>query len=441
MNKNFNFILKKKSIFYFQAFFIIIFFSYFFAPHFFNYSTQSIKENFKINNDINFKNISKISYKAFPTPRLKVSGSNFYLKENILEIKGGELEIILNPSRILNYKKIHFSKIIVKGGSTTVNTKNIIKLLNYFKKNKLKIILKKNNLILAKDGKPLLEINDNTIGITHSKNQQRLRINGIFLNHKISFLLNNQLGNGTNIKIKIPELDIISNIFLAKQDNLSFFNGFVNFEILNNFFQFSFKKKKNLKIKKGFIRNNSINSSFDGEITMKPNFLLNLNFEPTNLNMKILLPIIQQKYFSDDEPKLNLIKKINGSFTFKKMFQGKVVIENGEILFKNFQTRVNNPLFFDARITEFGKKGKIKFNLLTNIEYNRNSTKELKISGFITPFSSSVTFKQISLDKEIFTSKKIKKYEKKFNKEVINNSLSDIFNETKTNNFLKTFVN
>ena len=84
MIKNLNILLKKKSIhkyfFYLFVFFIIILFSYFFIPKFLNYSPQLVEESLRTNNDINIKNISKITYKAFPTPRLKVSGSNFYVK-------------------------------------------------------------------------------------------------------------------------------------------------------------------------------------------------------------------------------------------------------------------------------------------------------------------------------------------------------------------------
>jgi len=157
--------------------------------------------------------------------------------------------------------------------------------------------------------------------------------------------------------------------------------------------------------------------------------------------MEKLFPIIQKKYFSNDTSGLALIKKINGSFNFKSEFDGDVVFDNGTILFKNFRVGKDNFLNFDAKINEFGKKGKIQFSLLKNIEYKRNSTKELKISGFMIPSSSKVTFEKILLDKEIFTAEKIKNYEQKFKREVVNNSLSNIFNEKKIKNFFKIFVN
>ena len=445
MIKKFNLISKKisiyKIIFYSFSFLFIIFFSYFLTPNFFNYSSLLVEESFKINNNINIKNISKISYETFPTPRLKVYGSNLNIKKNILEIDGSEIEIILNLDSILNYKKIYYKKIIIKGGSTKININNITQLLNYFKKNKLKIFLKKNNFIFKEDNEFLFEINNSTAEISSSNNKQQLNINGIFLNHKINFLLNNKLGNGSNIAIKIPKLDILSNISLGNKNDLGFSGGFVNFEVLNNFFQFNFIREKNIKIKKGYVRNNLINSSFDGEVEFKPNFFLNLTFEPAILKMEKLFPVIKKRYFFDDIDKLKLIKKINGSFIFKKLFQGSVIFENGEILFTNFKIGINNSLQFDARISEFGKKGKIHFNISKAISYKKGSSKELKISGFMIPSSSKIIFEKMIFDKKDYTEEQINNYEVKFMDEVVQKSLSHIFNISKMNNFFNNFKN
>jgi len=443
MIKKFNFFYKKKSIyqivFYLLVSLVAIFFSYFFIPNFFNYSPQLIEESFKTNNNINIKNISKITYKVFPTPRLQVFGSDINLKENILEIDGSEIEIILNLSNVLNYKKLYYNKIIIKGGSTKINIYSINQLLNYFKKSKLKILLKKNNLILVKNNKPLFEINDSKTEISLINNHHRLNMNGVFLNHKIIFLIDGKLGEGSNITVKIPKLDILSSIFLKNRNSLGFFDGVVNFEVLNNFFQFNFTKEKNIKINKGYVRNSLINSLFNGEIELKPNFFLNLTFKPKIFNIEDLFPAIQKEFFSDDVQKLKLIKKINGSFIFKKIFQGNIISANGEILFKNFKIGENNSIYFDARISKFGKKGKIHFNILKTIQYRKSPSKELKISGFMTPSTSKVFFEKILFDKKNYGVEKIKFVEEKFKNEVVQKSLKNIFNKAKMNNFFKNF--
>jgi hypothetical protein len=445
MIKNFNFIFKKKKIykilFYLTVFFIFTFFSYFFTPHFFNYNSQLIEESFKTNNDINIKNISKISYKILPTPRLKVSGSVLNVKKNTLQIDGSEIEIILNLNSIFNYKKLYYNKIIINGGSIKIDTNNISQLLDYFKKSKLKIFLKKNNLILVKNDKFLFKINDSKTIIDFTNNQKQLSLKGIFLNHKITFLLDNKLGKGNNIIIKIPKLDILSNIFLGNKDKNGFLNGYANIEVLNNFFQFNFTKEKNIKINKGFVRNNLINSSLEGELELKPSFFFNLNLQPTKLNVEKLFTMIQKKYFSDETEKLELIKKINGTLTFKKMLQGSVIFENGKILFKNIRKKENNTILFDARISEFGKKGKIYFNVLKTIQHKKQTPKEIRISGFIVPSTSQVSFEKLSFDKKEYKKEKIKNAEKRFKNEVIKKSLSNIFNYSKINSFFNNFNN
>ena len=213
----------------------------------------------------------------------------------------------------------------------------------------------------------------------------------------------------------------------------------INFEVLNNFFQFNLIKEKNVIINKGFIRSTLINSSLEGELSFRPYFSFNLNIIPFNLNIERLAHIIQKRYFIEDPQELKIIKKIDGSLNFKNIFKGNIIFKNREILFKNFKIGKDNPIFFDAKIFEFGKRGKINFNLMTNIQNKKDSKKVLKISGFLIPSSSKVTFKQIIVDKEIFVAEKIKNYEEKFNSEVIGSLFSNIFNEKKINNFFKTF--
>ena len=63
------------------------------------------------------------------------------------------------------------------------------------------------------------------------------------------------------------------------------------------------------------------------------------------------------------------------------------------------------------------------------------------ISGFIIPYTSNVTFETILLDEKILKAEETKQYEKKFKNEVVDNSLSNILNKSKINNFFKNFIN
>ena len=136
-----------------------------------------------------------------------------------------------------------------------------------------------------------------------------------------------------------------------------------------------------------------------------------------------------------------MIKKINGIFTFDKMFQGSVTFENGKILFKNFKTKTNNSILFDARISEFGEKGKIYFNIIRITQNKKSSSKEIKISGFMVPSISRVFFEKLSINDEDYKEEEIKIFESKFKNEITKESLSNIFNEKKINNFFNNFSN
>ena len=232
--------------------------------------------------------------------------------------------------------------------------------------------------------------------------------------------------------LKIPELDISTNILLENIDSFKTFKGIINFEVLNNFFQFNLIKKKNIIIDKGFVRSNLTNFSFEGDVSFKPFFSFNLDIQPSSLNLKKLFLNINQKYFSENFNAIEMIKKMDGSLNFKNRPKGRVVFKNREISFQNFELDKEKKIFFDAQISEFGKKGKIQFKLT-------NDTKKINILGFLIPSSSKVIFKKIIFKKEIFVGKKIKKYEKKFEDEVVRNSIVNIFDQVKINNFFKAF--
>jgi len=187
------------------------------------------------------------------------------------------------------------------------------------------------------------------------------------------------------------------------------------------------------------LRSSLINSLIKGNLSFQPYFSFYLNIEPSTLNIEKLITILQKKYFLEDLPKTELIKKIDGSLNFRNMFRGSIIFKNTEIFFQNFKVGKDSPIFFDANISQFGPKGKVQFNLNTSIQYRKKIAKDLKISGYVTPSISKVTFSKIIFDEENFTEKKIKNYEEKFKNEVVRGSLSNIFNEKKIMSFFKNF--
>ena len=443
MNKDSLSISKKKKnykiIFFLLLFIVTVFSVYFSVPKFFNYTPELIKESLKKNSELNIKNISNINYRFFPTPRLRVHGSSLKFEENILKIEGAKIDMILNPLNLATYKMINYDKLLISDGTINIKINKVNQLLNFINKNKKKINFKNSTIVFLQKNKNLFEIDKGIIKIYSKNNKQQLKITGLLLNHKITFLFKNKAENKSNIILNIPEFNISTNIMIEKKDNPGVFEGLVNLAVQNSFFQFNYIKEKNIIINKGFIRNDLINSSFKGEVFFKPNFFFHLDLDSSRFNINKLFFVLKKIYFSEDSGGLEVIKKINGLLNFKSIFEGNVIFENRKILFQNFKTKEVNPFFFDAKISEFGKKGKIRFNLHKNIQYKDNSNKELKISGFIVPFSSKVIFEKISLNNKTLIAKKIKNYEEKFNNEVISNSLGNIFISSKINNFINIF--
>lgn len=436
MNKKLKFIFKDKKkykiILYLLLFIVIIFSTYFFIPKFFNYTPKGIQESLKKNSNINIKRISNIDYKFLPSPRLRLSGVDLKFGEDILSIENSEVDIVLNPFRIMSYRILDYNKFFIRGGSTNLEVNKINKLFYYIKKNRNKINFKNNTIIFFRQNKKLFKINDSLVKFSSKKNGQQLVIKGLFLNHKASFVLKDKNDKIINIVLKVPELDVSTNILIENIDNFKTFKGIVNFEILNNLFQFNLIKEKNISINKGFVRSNLINFSFEGDISFKPFFSFNFGVQPSSLDKKKLFLILKQKFFSENFRTIEIIKKIDGSLNFKNAPKSKVVFRNREISFQNFELDKEKNILFTAQISEFGEKGKIQFNLI-------NKTKKIDMYGFIIPSSLKVNFKKIIFKSEIFTEDKIKKYEKKFKKEVIINSVGNIFDEIKLNNFFKNF--
>ena len=441
--KKLNFTLNdKKKLNFILCFFSFLFFlliAYLSIPKLLNFSEDSLKENLKNNNNININNISKIGYKIFPTPRLRIFDSNFTIGENTLEVNSSEIDVILNLDQIFNFKQINYKKLIINKGFSKINVDNINKLLTSISKNKKKLIFKENNLIFLNKNLTFFEINNTLIKIDYANNKKNLTIDGNFLNNKIFIRLDSKLKNKNNLTFEIPELDIFTKVFF-ETDKTGNISGLFNLEIFNNFLKFKFTKKNKIKIKEGFIRSKLVNSSIDGEITFEPNFFTKLNFEVSGLNMEKLFPLIQKKYFSKDTNNLILIKKINGFFNFQSRFEGDITSKNGEIFFKDFKVGKNKSIYFNAKIKELGKKSKIRFNVVKTIEYKKNLIKKIEFFGYMIPSTNKVNFEKILLDGNELSVEKTKDYENIFKVEVIQNSLKNIFNVNKLNKYFKNLI-
>ena len=153
--------------------------------------------------------------------------------------------------------------------------------------------------------------------------------------------------------------------------------------------------------------------------------------------MEKLFPVIQKAFFLDNTNNLPLIKKINGVFNFKSNLEGKIINKNGELSFEDFKVGKNKPLFFNAKIIEFGKKGKLQFSLVKTIQNKKDEPKKVEIKGFLIPSNSKVIFEKFIIDGKEISNEKIKDFENKFSDNVIQNSLVNIFQKNKIDKYFK----
>ena len=155
---------KLKFILYLFSFLFLSLITYLNIPKLLNFSENSLKESLK-NNNININNISKLDYKIFPTPRLRIQDSNFTIGEDTLEVNNSEIDVILSVGQIYNFEQINYKKLIINKGSSKININNINKLLTSINKNKKKLIFRENNLIFLNKNKKFFEINNASIQI------------------------------------------------------------------------------------------------------------------------------------------------------------------------------------------------------------------------------------------------------------------------------------
>ena len=123
-----------KHILYLLILFIITLSIYLSVPKLFNYPNELLIRNLKLNNNIEIQNISRINYKIFPTPRLRLSGIDLSIKGGILKIDGGEIDIIISIKNILKYKKFYYNKLLIKMAYLKLTLKTSINYLIILKK-------------------------------------------------------------------------------------------------------------------------------------------------------------------------------------------------------------------------------------------------------------------------------------------------------------------
>ena len=446
MFKTINFFLKKKNlsvlILYLLIFFLFLIFIYLSSPKFFNISKELLEKNLKTNHNINLSSSTNLKYQIFPTPRIIASDVNLNSEDDILQVENSEISFVLKFNKILDFKNLNYKKLIISKGNLTFDLKSSTNVINFLKKNNKKIIFEKNQLYLTQENEDLIVINNSRIQLNSDNLKKELVLNGLFLDNKINLSLTNVSDKKNNLVLKIPSLDITTNIVFEKNNLTNVYDGTINIQILNNLLFFKFFKDKSFNIEQGYIRNDLINSSILGDIILKPNFFINLTLEPNYLKIKKIFNLINMSFFKEDYlNNIEMLKKINGLVSIKQILNGEIIFENNQIILKNFYNEADNNYVINAQINEYGKKGKIRFQLTKKLNNKDNVTNNIEIIGYLIPFESKIIFNQISLDNVEYSIDQVEELETKFNKEVIEKSLDNLFEKAKLDNFFKSLIN
>ena len=446
MFKTINFFLKKKNlsvlILYLLIFFLFLIFIYLSSPKFFNISKELLEKNLKTNHNINLSSSTNLKYQIFPTPRIIASDVNLNSEDDILQVENSEISFVLKFNKILDFKNLNYKKLIISKGNLTFDLKSSTNVINFLKKNNKKIIFEKNQLYLTQENKDLIVINNSRIQLNSDNLKNELVLNGLFLDNKINLFLTNLSDKKNNLILKIPSLDINANVVFEKNNQTNVYDGTINIQVLNNLLFFKFFKDKSFNIEQGYIRNDLINSSILGDIILKPNFFINLTLEPNYLKIKKIFNLTNMSFFKEDYlNNVEMLKKINGSVSIKQILSGEIIFENNQIILKNFYNEADNNYIINAQINEYGKKGKIRFQLTKKLNNKDNVTNNIEIIGYLIPFESKIIFNQISLDNVEYSIDQVEELETKFNKEVIEKSLDNLFEKAKLDNFFKSLIN
>ena len=446
MFKTINFFLKKKNlsvlILYLLIFFLFLIFIYLSSPKFFNISKELLEKNLKTNHNINLSSSTNLKYQIFPTQRIIASDVNLNSEDDILKVENSEISFVLKFNKILDFKNLNYKKLIISKGNLTFDLKNSTNVINFLKKNNKKIIFEKNQLYLTQENEDLIVINNSRIQLNSDNLKKELVLNGLFLDNKINLFLTNLSDKKNNLILKIPSLDINANVVFEKNNPTNVYDGTINIQILNNLLFFKFFKDKSFNIEQGYIRNDLINSSIYGDIILKPNFFINLTLEPNYLKIKKIFNLTNMSFFKEDYlNNIEMLKKINGSVSIKQILNGEIIFENNQIILKNFYNEADNNYIINAQINEYGKKGKIRFQLTKKLNNKDNVTNNIEIIGYLIPFESKIIFNQISLDNVEYSIDQVEELETKFNKEVIEKSLDNLFEKAKLDNFFKSIMN
>ena len=390
------------------------------VPVFFDFTKKDyfIKNVLIKNYNINLNDYTSIKYNFLPTPRITITKANLNIKNQIIKKDINNLILLVNLVDVYNFKKLRIKKVIFNNSNFNLEVNNYKKFLQYIIELKSTIIIKNSNIFVVNENKKIFNLKQVNFDNT---NLDKLLLSGLLSEKKFILKFSKNLKN-KQLSINIPKIGSKTDIFFSENSNIDVYNGKIKSKLLNNNFNFEFKKKEYFTIYNSSYRNNLIQTSFDGDVKFNPFFLINLDFNIKDIKLKKIIDRLLNKTINITSI---FNKKINGSFNvtlngknlnskFLKKVNINSILENGSLQFKdssfvfsagdvNFSGELSSVDGYQK--LNFDLNGKIidKNILLKKIDIKlkkkENNPLEYKIVGYINLDSSRIYFKKILIGK------------------------------------------
>ena len=310
--------IKKNNVLFIHLPLSIIFFAFIYLaiPILYDYKETNIEKKICKNKDIECLIKGKISYRFYPTPRIKIKNIEVVEannKKNIL-IKAEEIIIKLSFKNLLVKDKHKFKKIEVKKYEINLDLKNLEKYQSAIVKKKtfLPIKFKKGKITFYDTNDYAASIKNANANFIYKNDLLKINIKGNTFDESIHINLNSEKIENeqiTNISLKMPSLDFaIKSEILKNEKDKNITNGNILIKKNDNKIGaiFIFEDNK-INIIKSNIGNSFISGNLKGEIILLPFFIFNLDADLNSVNFKRLY----NSFLFLEENKKNDLFKIN----------------------------------------------------------------------------------------------------------------------------------
>jgi len=461
---------KKNDFLFFHLPSSIIFFSilYLVIPAFYNYEITSIENLVCKNQKFNCYVEGKISYKFFPSPRLKIKDLKIKLpsnkKENLAIIEDAQVK--LSIKNLLSKDKHKIKSITFNKFDGNINLKKLKNYIILFEKDNLIPINFKNGRISLYDNKNYIaSIEDANLNIKFLEDSSTALLKGKFLNDNLEINLNRKKINKktfTDIKLKMKKLNFFTKASFIFFDNNVFDGNFLIKQGKNKFTGIFDYKDDKIMIKKSNVRNSFVDGKLLGEITLSPYFEFNLDLSLNSINFTKLYSYFLFLDIADQKKLFKINKIINGKINVSadkvyskhnlvKSFESRLKFYNGSFKIEQFLINLgklgaadilgiinNNNKFnnfkFESNVFVDNKK---KFLSKFGIYDKNNLSSNLFISGNFDFKNIKVSLYEI-FDNEKFTTEDTNFIESEFNDLMLDKDFENLFNFPKFKVFLKS---